>query len=48
MPSPVTTTRRLDTFVLQGGKNDSSGTKDKLRRSNDRLEMFTYAWWPLM
>jgi hypothetical protein len=22
--------------------------KIKLRRSNDRLEMFTYAWWPLM
>ncbi|STT53776.1 Uncharacterised protein [Klebsiella pneumoniae] len=50
MPSPVTTTRRLDTFVLQGGKIDSCGTKKKikLRRSNDRLEMFTYAWWPLM
>ena len=27
MPSPVTFTRRLDTFVLQGGKIDSCGTK---------------------
>lgn len=48
MPSPVTTTRRLDTFVLREGKMILVGQKDKLRRSNDRLEMFTYAWWPLM
>ncbi len=49
MPSPVTTTRRLDTFVLRGGeKMILVGQKIKLRRSNDRLEMFTYAWWPLM
>lgn len=48
MPSPVTTTRRLDTFVLQEEKMILVGQKIKLRRSNDRLEMFTYAWWPLM
>ncbi|STV77700.1 Uncharacterised protein [Klebsiella pneumoniae subsp. rhinoscleromatis] len=50
MPSPVTTTRRLDTFVLPGRENRFlwDNKKIKLRRSNDRLEMFTYAWWPLM
>ncbi|STD19346.1 Uncharacterised protein [Enterobacter asburiae] len=37
MPSPVTTTRRLDTFVLQGGiKKEIRGNKKiKLRRSNE-------------
>ncbi|EFY37975.1 hypothetical protein SEEM581_03046 [Salmonella enterica subsp. enterica serovar Montevideo str. 609458-1] len=29
MPSPVTTTRRLDTVVLQGGKMILVGQKDK-------------------
>lgn len=43
MPSPVTTTRRLDTFVLQEGKNDSSGTKDKTQAVERPPEMFTYA-----
>ncbi len=47
MPSPVTTTRRLDTLVLQGGikkKKNEGLQKKKHRRSNDRLEMLTYAW----
>lgn len=48
MPSPVTTTRRLDTFVLGEGKMILVGQKDKTQAVERPPEMFTYAWWPLM
>ncbi len=48
MPSPVTTTRRLDTFVLQEEKMILVGQKDKTQAVERPPGDVHYAWWPLM